>query len=706
MTTPNPLHLTPSQEQAVFQFAGKRVIASAMKRKAEPVVEALDQDVMQTMLLGAFVSLKRNGQLRSCMGCLAHELMPLGLAVETAAARSATDDPRFPPIAPMELESLEMEVWLLWGMRKLEEQGRDRLNAVEIGKHGLQIRYSGPTTQSQGARRGLLLPGVAVEHQWNALAFLEAVCQKANLPKDAWFDDRSELCVFEGLAISGSLAPLLQERIKPSFFPAMNGPTQGDIAGLCDAARGNFFRNLDGGTPNYYQPQFFDGSMAGVALTVTLPDAAPLTCARNGVKADIPLQSTLTEFSAVLAEQIRRIGSDSVDLLQTRFDLFVQWDVALHGSLDSYDLSGLDTKRRSLMLSIADHQGSNATSNWAIAYDVTKSPDQLLDALLEKLDIDGDTGESNRIYSFETQSTSPNFAMESVPRAPIYPQLRPAMLPGAFYPKLAKDIEAELTRMFAPGEIVPPTHELQPLPAATFDQPIPVAAALVPHAGWVYSGRLAAQTLARAEIPETVVIFAPRHRAGGANWAVAPYTTWGIPYGKVAVDLEWATRFVHAVRNFRFDETPHKHEHAIEVQLPLIVRLNPAAKVVGVTMVGGDWDEIEEAAARFAAFLKQCDTKPLLVISTDMNHFASEETTRHVDQMALDAIRSLHPEQLFETVMGKQISMCGVYAAVFVLQTLRTLGALNEAVPVGYTTSGAVSGDLQRVVGYAGLLFR
>jgi AmmeMemoRadiSam system protein B len=123
-------------------------------------------------------------------------------------------------------------------------------------------------------------------------------------------------------------------------------------------------------------------------------------------------------------------------------------------------------------------------------------------------------------------------------------------------------------------------------------------------------------------------------------------------------------------------------------------------------MVGGDWDEIDEAAARFATFLKQCESKPLLVISTDMNHFASEETTRHVDKMALDAILSRNPELLFETVMAKQISMCGVYAAAFVLKTLQELDELNEVLPIGYTTSGAVSGDLQRVVGYAGMLFR
>ena len=697
MTESNFLDIPKSQQQLVYQFAGKRVAAAVMRRSCENVTQWLGEELAGKMVLGAFVSLKRDGLLRSCMGCLANELMPLGLAVETAAVRSATDDPRFPPVSPIELQNLDLEVWLLWGMRKLEEQGRDRLDAVEIGRHGLQI--------SQGAKRGLLLPGVATDLNWNATQFLEGVSEKAGLPRDAWCDDRSELSVFEGMVFSGSMAEFVQERIRPSFYAATTGPRHSDVTGLCDAARDNFFRYLDGMTPNFYQPQLFDGNMTGVALTVTLPDAMPLTCARNGIKADIPLQGTLTEFASVLAEQIRRIGPEAIDLLDTRFDLFVQWDTAMHGSLASYDLSGIDTKRRSLMLSVE--------GKWALLFDTSATAEQLLDQLLEKLEIEGDTTVPNRIYSFETESTSTNFSMESEPREPIFPQLRPAMLPGSFYPKLAKEIESELNRMFAPGDIVPPAPlgsagvpATEPLPQAAFVEPIAAAAVLVPHAGWVYSGRLAAQTFARTAIPDTVVIFAPRHRAGGANWAVSPYKMWVLPFGGVEADLDWAGRFVENVWRFEFDETPHKSEHAVEVQLPLIARLNPNAKIVGITMVGGDWDEIEESAAQFAHFLKTSGSKPLLVISSDMNHFATEETTRHVDKMALDAIRELNPETFFETVMSKQISMCGVYVAAFVLRTLQALGELNEAIPVGYTTSGDVSGDTQRVVGYAGMLFR
>ena len=708
MTSENRLHINTLQKQMIFQFAGKKVAATVTRRSCGGAVDVFGEELSQKMILGAFVSLKRNGELRSCMGCLAHELMPLGVAVERASTSSAADDPRFPPISPIELSGLDMEVWLLWDMRTLEEKGRDRLNAIEIGRHGLQI--------SQGARKGLLLPGVAVDHRLDALQFLEAVCQKAGLPKEAWHDDRSTLSVFGGEAISGTLAStMLQERIKPQYFSTVGGPKYKDVAGLCNAARDNFFRLLDGMTPNYYQPDLFDGNMTGIGLSVTLPDTTPMICARNGIKADIPLQSSLVEYTGALVEQFRRIGPDTVDLLQARFDLFLQWDVALHGSLHSYDLSNIDMTRRSLMLNVSDR--------WAIRYDTSATAEELLNALYDQLDVDDD--EPTQIYSFETLSTSPFFELESLSREPIYPKLRPAMLAGSFYPKLAKDMESELNRMFAPGPVVAAraatnlngeVAEVLPIRKQPLQKDTPgmspmsklirAAAVMVPHAGWVYSGRLAAQTFLRTEIPETVVIFAPKHRSGGANWAVAPYETWGVPFGNVAANHDWASRFVEAVPSFRFDEIPHKQEHAIEVQLPILARIQPNVKIVGVTMSGGDWDKIEEAAEQFADFLKQDETKPLLVISSDMNHFATEEMTRHIDKMALDAMQTLNAERFFEVVIKNRISMCGIYAAAFLLKTLQLNDELHQVIPVGYTTSAEYSGDTQRVVGYAGMLFQ
>ncbi len=90
-----------------------------------------------------------------------------------------------------------MDVWILWGPEPVTARGQDRLQAVVIGKHGVQI--------ARGAARGLLLPGVAVDYGLDARAFLEQVCIKAGLPTDAWTDDDTQLRVFEGDVIHGRL---------------------------------------------------------------------------------------------------------------------------------------------------------------------------------------------------------------------------------------------------------------------------------------------------------------------------------------------------------------------------------------------------------------------------------------------------------------------------------------------------------------------
>jgi AmmeMemoRadiSam system protein B len=88
-----------------------------------------------------------------------------------------------------------------------------------------------------------------------------------------------------------------------------------------------------------------------------------------------------------------------------------------------------------------------------------------------------------------------------------------------------------------------------------------------------------------------------------------------------------------------------------------------------------------------------------------MNHFADDVETRRVDRMALDAIETLDPARVYETVRANHISMCGAGPCVIVMETLRQLGCLHRCESVGYTTSAEASGDTDRVVGYAGLLF-
>ena len=152
---------------------------------------------------GAFVTLKRAGTLRSCCGSIGHAA-PLSQAIEHAAVAAAKEDRRFPPISPVELPYLDMDVWLLGKLEPVLVKGSERRNAVIIGKHGLRI--------AKGVHHGLLLPGVAVEHHLDAEGFLEKVCQKAGLPADAWQDDDAVLMTFQGHAIEGELKPLFDEQ--------------------------------------------------------------------------------------------------------------------------------------------------------------------------------------------------------------------------------------------------------------------------------------------------------------------------------------------------------------------------------------------------------------------------------------------------------------------------------------------------------------
>lgn len=120
---------------------------------------------------GAFVTLWKAGRLRGCIGYIEAQ-KPLYQTVRECALAAALRDPRFDPVDPEELPALRLEISVL---SPLFEISADR---VEVGRHGLLV--------SQGSRRGVLLPQVAVEWKWDRERFLEETCMKAGLPPDAW----------------------------------------------------------------------------------------------------------------------------------------------------------------------------------------------------------------------------------------------------------------------------------------------------------------------------------------------------------------------------------------------------------------------------------------------------------------------------------------------------------------------------------------
>jgi len=131
---------------------------------------------------GAFVSLKKQGRLRGCIGYI-EARKPLAQTVSDMALAAAFNDPRFPPLKREELADLDIEISVLSPLKKIND-----INDIKVGKHGLYV--------VQGFYSGLLLPQVATEYRWDRLTFLKETCYKAGLPADAWQDEKTEIYTF------------------------------------------------------------------------------------------------------------------------------------------------------------------------------------------------------------------------------------------------------------------------------------------------------------------------------------------------------------------------------------------------------------------------------------------------------------------------------------------------------------------------------
>lgn len=142
---------------------------------------------------GVFVTLTKKGDLRGCIG-FPYAVMSLRDALREAACSAATGDPRFPPVSPVELPEIDVEVTILTDPKILEVAPADRPAAIKIGKHGLIIRGYG--------RSGLLLPQVPIEWGWNEHDFLDHTCIKAGLPRGCWREAAVQICTFEGQIFS------------------------------------------------------------------------------------------------------------------------------------------------------------------------------------------------------------------------------------------------------------------------------------------------------------------------------------------------------------------------------------------------------------------------------------------------------------------------------------------------------------------------
>jgi AmmeMemoRadiSam system protein A len=171
--------LTELEKKSLIDIA-KTTIEGRLTGKgiSEPHVES---EVLKQKS-GAFVTLKKHGRLRGCIGYI-EARKPLYKTVAEMAMAAAFNDPRFPPLKPEELTHITLEISALSPLKEIKD-----IKEIEVGIHGLYI--------TKGYNSGLLLPQVATEYKWDSLTFLKETCYKAGLHPDAWKDKDTRIYIF------------------------------------------------------------------------------------------------------------------------------------------------------------------------------------------------------------------------------------------------------------------------------------------------------------------------------------------------------------------------------------------------------------------------------------------------------------------------------------------------------------------------------
>jgi AmmeMemoRadiSam system protein B len=271
---------------------------------------------------------------------------------------------------------------------------------------------------------------------------------------------------------------------------------------------------------------------------------------------------------------------------------------------------------------------------------------------------------------------------------------RPAVA-GSFYPGDPHVLEKQITAMMARAQ-KPPVDE-----TGTGR----VLGLMVPHAGYVYSGQIAAYgyKLIEGSRIRTAVVISPSHMELFQFASVFSGEAYATPLGAIPVDHTMADKIASHSQLVRRSDRGHlqdhlpQREHALEVQLPFLQRVLADVRIVPVVMGEQSWEICEALGKALAPALAQSDV--LAIASSDLSHFHSHEEAERLDGNFRDTLETMDPEALFNAVRRRECEACGAGPVIAMLiagleagaRTCRVLRAAN---------SGDVSGDRSSVVGY------
>ena len=261
---------------------------------------------------------------------------------------------------------------------------------------------------------------------------------------------------------------------------------------------------------------------------------------------------------------------------------------------------------------------------------------------------------------------------------------------GQFYPASPRELSSLIHRFIKGNEEA---------------EKVPVRACLVPHAGYIYSGHVAAAVFPRIVIPKKIIVLGVRHQPFGEPLAIISHGEWRTPLGDAMIDRALALGLRAACPLLQEDEVAHSREHSLEVEIPFLQTLQSEFRFVPIAVGSTRFDELVRVGEGVAEVIAGGEEEILIVTSSDMNHYEDDDLTRRKDQRAIECMRRVDARGLYDVCRRERISMCGLGPAIVTLSALWKLGVKTGEM-VKYATSGDVSGERDAVVGYAGMIFR
>jgi AmmeMemoRadiSam system protein B len=266
----------------------------------------------------------------------------------------------------------------------------------------------------------------------------------------------------------------------------------------------------------------------------------------------------------------------------------------------------------------------------------------------------------------------------------VQPQTRPAAVAGSWYPGTEAGLSAAVDRHLA---------------ATTRDLVGSLTALIVPHAGLMYSGPVAAHAyrLLRGRAFDVAVMVGPSHGVAFDGVALWPGGGFETPLGVVAIDAACAAQVMQATTLVYARPAAHAREHSLEMQLPFLQRLAPGMPIVPLLMGDQTAETARELSEALATVLR--GRRALLVASTDLSHHHDRPTAAALDAVVVECVSRFDADGLQCALDARPGHACGGGPVVAVMRAARSLGA-RDALVLHYADSGDVSGETSSVVGY------